>query len=266
MRHASERDVRRKTHGQNFLRSDVLADQLVESAGIRPHDLVVEVGAGSGQLTRHLAARAKHVIAIEVDPAWALKLRNDYHSDRVRVIERDVFTVDMPDVPFRVFANVPFGITTDLMHWLLDDPSTTMYAADLIVQWEVAQKRTTNGHQSLLNITWQPWWEFSLTRRLPAKTFRPIPSVDAGFLRIRRREPPFLSPHDRAAFAGFVRHGYMDRGADLRLTLGAYFTRNQWNRLSIECAFDPCAIAGDLDVWQWVTLFSLAKRVANNGP
>ncbi len=256
MRRRSEQDARRRTHGQNYLRGDRLAAQLVSDADIRAGDLVLEIGPGSGALTRHLAAQARLVIAIELAPMWARRLREEFRENpRVVVVEGDALRVPWPRERFRVVASLPFNITTAVLHRLLDHPESPLTRADLIVEWEVARKRASIDRGSLLNIGWQPWFEFHLSRRLNARLFRPVPQVDAAVLTIRRRARPLLAAADRSRFVGFVQAGYRGRGARLRQTMRPVLTEHQFWRVAQEWGFPPDATAPDLDVWQWLALF-----------
>jgi len=201
------RDERRRRLGQNFLRTD-LATALVAEAAFEVGDLVVEIGAGRGACTFALARRGVEVIALERDPYWAENLRREVGRQglaRVRVVCCDALHYEMPRRPFRVMGSLPFGATTALLRHLLDGPHSGLRRADLIVQWEVARKRAATPPTTMLSTAWAPWWSFALGRRIPADSFRPVPSVDAGVLRVVRREPPLLPDRMADAFASFVR-------------------------------------------------------------
>ena len=201
------RDERRRRLGQNFLRAE-LADRFVEAAGVTAGDLVVEIGAGSGAITAALARRGAEVVAVELDPVWADRLRRSIgraHGDRVRIVAGDFLAVPLPRRPFRVVACLPFGSTTAVLSRLLDDPHARMHRADVIVQWEVARKRGAVPASTLRSTAWAPWWEFRLGRRIPAAEFRPVPRVDGGVLVITRRDPPLLPQSMAARYQAFVR-------------------------------------------------------------
>lgn len=203
----SPRDERRRRLGQNFLRPE-RAEQLVHEAGIRGGDLVVDIGAGPGAVSLALARAGAEVVAVEVDPIWAERLRtlsSKVVAGRIRVVEADFLSFRLPARPFRVVSCIPFGVTTSILHRLLDDPCTEMRSANLIVQFEVAQKRAANPPATLLSASWAPWWEMRLGRRVPAGEFRPVPRVDAAVLAVTRRDPPLLPPHMAGAYAGFLR-------------------------------------------------------------
>jgi FkbM family methyltransferase len=133
------RDERRRRLSQNFL-PHAEAERIVAEAGVRPGELVVDIGAGSGALTLAAARRGARVIAIEVDPIWVRQLRQNpavrASRDRIRVERADVLDYPLPQTPFRVVACLPFGATTAIMRRLLDDPQVPLQRADLIVQAE----------------------------------------------------------------------------------------------------------------------------------
>jgi 23S rRNA (adenine-N6)-dimethyltransferase len=204
----TQRDERRRSLGQNFLRPE-RADQLVESAAFNAGDLVVEIGAGRGALTYALVRRGVQVVALEKDPHWADSLRREVErrgvDGAVRVVRCDALDYRLPRRPYRVIGSLPFGATTAILRHLLDDPDSFLVRADLIVQWEVARKRAVMPPSTLLSTTWAPWWSFEVVRRIPAAAFRPVPSIDAAVLRVMRRDPSLLPLHMAGPYASFVR-------------------------------------------------------------
>jgi 23S rRNA (adenine-N6)-dimethyltransferase len=205
-RRRTARDERRRALGQNFLRADV-AERFVERSGVRAGELVVEIGPGAGAVTRALLRRGAEVVAIELDPVWAARLRGTAGATRgrLRVVTADFLTVALPARPFRVVACPPFGATTALLERLLDDPRGAPARLDLIVQWDVARKRTATPPSTLRSTAWAPWWQFALGPRIPAASFRPVPRVDGGVLAITRRVPALLPDTMVDAYERFVR-------------------------------------------------------------
>jgi 23S rRNA (adenine-N6)-dimethyltransferase len=208
-RRRTARDERRRRLGQNFLLPDV-AESFVAQGSFAAGELVVEIGAGRGACTRALARRGVEVIAIERDPQWAAALRRDVAG--VRVVEGDALALRFDRLsggrPYRVLGSLPFGVTTALLRHLFDDVGRAPWRADLIVQWEVARKRAAVPPTTVVSTTWAPWWTFELVRRIPARSFRPVPAVDAGILRVTRRTPALLPERLAGGFGEFVRRAW----------------------------------------------------------
>jgi 23S rRNA (adenine-N6)-dimethyltransferase len=104
--------------GQHFLERK-LAAELVRRPLIQPHETLLEIGAGTGVLTRELSRGAASVLAIEVDPRLAGGLRRTFaETANVVVIEADALEYPLPRKPFRAFGNIPFASTTAIMRHL----------------------------------------------------------------------------------------------------------------------------------------------------
>jgi 23S rRNA (adenine-N6)-dimethyltransferase len=110
------------------------------------------------------------------------------------VIAADLRNLRLPREPYRVIANPPFGLTTDVLAKLLDRPERGPERVDLIVQKEVATKLSARPPITLRAAAWAPWWSFTLGRTVGRNAFRPSPGVDAALLTITPRRPPVLPP------------------------------------------------------------------------
>lgn len=187
---------------RHFLRSRSLAAAIVAGADLTACDLVVDIGAGSGRLTAELARVARRVVAVELDPRLAGRLRERWPN--VDVVCADALVTPLPDEPFRVVANIPFAHTSELLHRLLDDPRLPLVRADLIVEWGVAVKRGLPAPSSVSGILWGAFYELRVERKLPASAFDPPPSCDAGILVATRRARPLVAPDELPAFRRFV--------------------------------------------------------------
>jgi 23S rRNA (adenine-N6)-dimethyltransferase len=225
---------RPRARSQHALRTRELAAAIVADACIRRDHVVLDIGAGTGRLTAELARRARRVIAVELDPVLAARLRGRWPN--VEVIEGDAGELEHPREPFRVVANLPFGRTTDLLHHLLDDPATPLARADLVVEWAVAVKRGVPAPSSVNGVLWGALYETRIARRLPASAFVPPPATDAGILVFSRRERPLVDAERFAAYRRFVAQGF-------RTGVGAVASGRR------------SAQARDLDAHQWAALF-----------
>jgi 23S rRNA (adenine-N6)-dimethyltransferase len=235
----------------------------VAQAGVGPTDLVVEFGAGTGRITEALAHRAARVIAVELDAGYAEVLRGRFRGNpRVKVVEADILETPLLEAPFRVFGNLPFGLTTSILRRLLDDPSSPLARADLVVEHDVARKRSSVWPSTFATLGWQPWWEFRLLRHVPASAFEPPPSVDAGLMSITKRRPPLIAPERRGDFLKLVRAGFRQADLPVDRSLRGRIPERTWKRAARERGIRRGATATDLDVFDWVALFLLASPSA----
>ena len=240
--------ARQRVAGQHALRSSALAAELVRAAGVRPHELVLDLGAGSGVLTAALVRARARVVAIELDPVLVRRLQTRFDH----VVEDDITRVPLPREPFRVVANLPFSSTTAALKRLLD-PAVPLIQADVIVEWHLAVKRAAVWPSTRLGVEWSAWHELSVSCRLPRCCFAPQPQVDAAVLRaVRRREPLVPVEHARA-YRGFLQRGF--RNGPRAVVPGRQLTR-----LAGELGFDRAARPRDLDAAQWATLFRRGIR------
>lgn len=240
-----------RPHGRHFLRSRRLVEALVAEAGVGPGDLVLDLGAGTGALTRPLAARVGQVWAVELDASLAADLRRRFCGTTVRVVHADASRVRWPNEPFKVVANLPFGSAAAILRILLDDPAVPLVSANLVVQWELATKRAAVWPSTFAGAYWGAWYRFALVRRLPRCAFAPPPSVDAGVLRVERRAEPLVVEHSAAAYRAFVKRGFATGRPPVPPLA--------FKRLGRELGFDPHAHARDLDPAQWAALFASVR-------
>jgi 23S rRNA (adenine-N6)-dimethyltransferase len=253
-RHAHSRA--RRAFSQNFISDPAAVRRFVDAADLHPDDLVYEVGAGRGQLTGALAKACRQVIAYEVDPRMAAAVPAQ-HGVVVRT--EDFLRATDPGEPFSVIGNIPYALTSAVVDWCLRAPS--LRAATLLTQLEYARKRTGDyGRWSRLTISTWPVFEWRLAGRVARTSFRPVPRVDGGILRLARRDAPLVPPDALEVYRGFVEWGFTGIGGSLHATMA----RRYGNRRTAS-AFRATRLAPELpvgQVWpeQWLTLFRLLSR------
>jgi 23S rRNA (adenine-N6)-dimethyltransferase len=241
----------RSPSGRHYLTPRVAAE-LVRDFEVRPDELVVEIGAGTGRLTRELARTGATVLAIELDEAPATHvLRAARAWKNVYVRQDDVLDVALPGTPFRAVGNIPFGITTDLLRTLIQGSAAERI--DLIVQREVARKRAA-GRGNVLAVLWAGAWQLEVRRTIDARSFHPTPGVDAAWLAGKRRAVPLVERDEAAAFERFVRAAFRRANAPVSQATGLSRPR------LIAASVDPRSRIRDLPVEQWLAAFRAARR------
>jgi 23S rRNA (adenine-N6)-dimethyltransferase len=241
--------------GQNFL-VDRSVIATIEDLVARTAGPIIEIGPGDGALTIPLSRYGRPMTAVELDPRRAHRLAHRLAGrtpGNVAVVNADVLRFRFPRHPHVIVGNVPFHLTTSILRRIL--PADHWQAAILLVQWEVARRRAGVGGASMLTAAWWPWHEFELHHRVPARSFRPVPSVDGGLLTITRRAVPLVS--ERGPYQEFVRQVFTGRGRGLGEILGRTGRLDRpavhdWMR---HARVPPRALPKDLTAAQWASLW-----------
>lgn len=135
----------KKSLGQNFLVNESIALEIVDGADVGSNDIVLEIGPGVGSLTRYLLARAKKVVAVELDKnAIPLLKNNTKEFDNLEIMNADILKVDLAEVfecqsGIKVVANLPYYITSPILMHLLEN-DFGMESITVMVQKEVGER------------------------------------------------------------------------------------------------------------------------------
>ena len=182
--------MRNPNLSQHFLRSPRLALILIGHSNLKKRDTVIEIGAGSGDITGALAHRVKQVVAIEPDHITANKLRENLKKrdiQNVKIIEKDFLDCKLPSTPYKVFSNPPFHLSSKIIHKLIesDNPPESFY---LILQKQFALKLLNTDRHYTSQLGLQLIQKYQTKIRLPLKPtdFTPPPAVPTVFFEAKK--------------------------------------------------------------------------------
>lgn len=251
----------KKRLGQHFLINRGVLQRVVDTAEISPDEVVVEVGPGTGILTRELASRAGTVIAVELDRTLAERLQAEFAgAPSVRIVQADVLDWDPPARPYKVVANLPYYITAPVLrHFLAGvSPPTRMVA---MVQYEVAKTLTASpGEMSLLAIAVQFYGKPELVAAVSPGSFNPPPKVRSAIIRVDTYTSTPVDVPSAEAFFRTVRAGFSARRKQLRnaLAQGLGVAASQASDLLQQAGIDPQRRAETLSLDEWASLTRIA--------
>ena len=185
----------KKSLGQNFLQDPSVHQRIVKHLAPKPGDTFIEIGPGTGLLTKHLLdSPMKKLIAFELDDRAVPLLKEEFASEgqRFEVIQEDILKVDLDAVSekegakLRVVGNIPYYITSPILFKLLDERD---YVSDatLLVQLEVAERLTADPRTKeygIPTVLANFFGEVKYLFKVPAGAFKPKPNVDSAVIQI----------------------------------------------------------------------------------
>lgn len=257
----------RRELSQSFLRSRSLAASLVAHSSISSGDLVVEIGPGRGMLTRELAQNSRRVIAVEIDSELLRELQPEFEDEaNVELIRGDFLRFPLPAVDYKVFSNIPFSRTAEIVRRLIEaiNPPSE---AHLIVQREAGERFAGRPYapENTASLLIKPWWHVEITRRLRRTDFVPAPTVEPVVLWLARRAMPLVPDAESKLYRKFIRQSFGRHGSSIRQCLNRVLTRRQLRRLARDLRFDLSDPPSALHFDQWLGLFrflsSLNRRI-----
>lgn len=261
----------KKSLGQNFLVDENVARQIVQAAHVSRETSVIEIGPGTGALTRHLVAAAGHVYAVELDPRMIEILRKSLQDTNApTLIHADVLKVDFEEIlqsdprPYSVLGNLPYYITSHAIRKILETPRKPTCVV-LMVQYEVARRMTAQPDEmSLLALGAQFYGKTEFLFHVKRGAFYPQPNVDSAVVRIT---PHDVMPDANAdAMFAIAKAGFSQPRKQLRNTLasGLKLEREQTAEWLLRAKIDPARRPETLSVDDWVRLARLHKAVSMN--
>jgi len=222
--------IAKKSLGQHFLTCQWVVDTLIKSAELSLSDTVLEIGPGTGILTRALAQHSKKVIAIEKDEGLARQLKEKLALGGIKNVEviagdiLKIFPEILPAVDFKIVANIPYYLTGRLLRLIFEKeprPKTVV----LTIQKEVALRITAQPpDMNLLALSVQAFGKPKIIKTIPKECFSPKPKVESAIISISDiSDKFFISNHiSPDLFFRVARTAFSKKRKMLRHTLGAF--------------------------------------------
>lgn len=247
--------------GQNFLSDDTILAGIADAAGIPEHASMLEVGPGLGSLTRHLAERAKRVVAVELDKDLVPVLRKEFASvPNVEIVQGDIleFRPDdyFNDGDYYVAANIPYYITSAVIRHLLEGKARPKRLA-LTVQKEVAERIcAAPGKLSLLTLSVQVYGTARIPMIIPSTAFYPEPNVDSAVVEIELYDEPLIPQEKTEDFFALAKAGFGQKRKTLRNSLSSnlHLSSAETETRLQKAGIDPMRRAETLTIEEWKKL------------
>jgi len=260
-----------RSRGQNFLTKGEVYDEIIEAAGLKKEDVVLEVGPGLGFLTMELAKQAKKVIAVELDDKLCDVLQyrlKEQEVKNVEVINENILDIVDDKLKMlnvnKVVANLPYNITSVFLRNFL----SSKYRPEMMVlmlQKEVAERIIAKpGKMSLLATSVQFYAEPEILKYVPANNFFPRPEVDSAVIKLRINLPAGKAGNldlriKEKEFFRLVKIGFSSRRKMLKNNLanGYHISQAEAAEKIVKAGFNAKVRAQELSVEDWGKLLNI---------
>jgi 16S rRNA (adenine1518-N6/adenine1519-N6)-dimethyltransferase len=267
---SSERFQHKKSLGQNFLTSDVVPRWLTEAGEVIATDTILEIGPGTGALTKSLLATGATVVAVEADARAVIILETTFAgeiaSGKLRLHHADARTLDVTNLGlkgggFKVVANIPYYLSGFLLRTLLEgthQPTTLVF----LMQKEVVTRIARDPKESILSLSVKAFGVPKYIKTVTRGHFNPPPKVDSAILQVTHiSRANFTDATEPAIFFNLLHLGFGQK----RKQLLSNFT-NLYDRETLTSVFETLQIAQGaraetIPLATWLALTRTLKKI-----
>ncbi len=249
-----------KKLGQNFLIDKNILDKIIQSSHLTKNDIVLEIGAGIGTLTRELAETAKKVIAIEKDKRLVELLKISLAKFKnLEILQGDIMKfLPPPEKNYKIVANLPYNIALPIIRKFIEEKNSPQEMI-LMLQKEVAQK-ICSGKSSLPKIAIELYAKSEILFFVPKESFWPMPKVDGAVIKITdiQKNVPKV---DKDLFFKILKAGFAHPRKTIlnNLSKKLDIEKEKVNSWLENSKINPKKRAEDLTLKNWLTLVQNSK-------
>ena len=244
----------KKSFGQNFLADKSVVKKIIDAAEIVKGESVLEIGPGTGVLTKALVEAGADVTAIEADDDLIDGLQDSF-GDSIHLYRADALSYPLGDLvqdgEYKLVANIPYNITSDLLKkFLSTSPKPSRMV--IMVQREVADRIVAKpSKMSLLSVVCQVYADCKKVTNVPAGAFRPMPKVDSAVVRLDLKECVDCEKVIKIAKAGFSSRR---KQLHKNLSSAGFGGSDVIKELLEKLGLDPKIRAENLSIDRWIEL------------
>ncbi|HRH24590.1 MAG TPA: 16S rRNA (adenine(1518)-N(6)/adenine(1519)-N(6))-dimethyltransferase RsmA [Candidatus Paceibacterota bacterium] len=252
----------KKSLGQNFLMHARIAERIADAALLTANDTVLEIGPGTGMLTRPLLARARRVVAVEADHTLIATLEETFATEikekKLTLVYGDIRAFDPASIgePYALVANIPYYITGEIIRSFLG-ATHAPFTMTLLVQKEVAERIARSKKESILSLAVKVYGDPKYSFTVPRGAFLPAPNVDSAVLTITNIKNPFSSKNTETFFFDLLHAGFAHKRKLLIRNLEAVADASLLTTAFAEASISEKARAEDLSLATWKKLAQL---------
>jgi 16S rRNA (adenine1518-N6/adenine1519-N6)-dimethyltransferase len=260
----NERFEHKKSLGQHFLNSEYVPKIMCDAASLEKGDLVVEIGPGTGILTKEILKRGASVIAVEADPRAIASLEGTFTEEiaqqRLTIIHADARKLNLASLgvqpnKYKVVANIPYYISGLLFRTFLDSdiqPSTLVF----LVQKELAERIARDPKESLLSLSVKVFGDVSYVSTIKRGHFTPPPKVDSAIVAVTNINDDFFKNIEKSLFFNVIKAGFASKRKQLAPNLKAIYPPTITKEALVNINLSEASRAEDLSLSDWDQLLT----------
>ena len=264
--------IPKKSLGQNLLVNQGVLNKIIVAAEIKKDDIILEVGPGTGNLTKKLASAAKEVIAVEKDGRLIDQLKTKFSENgNVKIIEGDILEFNpeaysLKSGEYKIVANIPYYITSHFLRIIFESAGWRMAQPKLIVlmiQKEVAQRIMAKPpHMNLLALSVQFYAEPKIISSVSRGSFQPMPKVDSAIIKLETRDTRHETREKQEKLFEIIRAGFSEKRKQLIGNLAKNFgaTKEKIKNILSSAGIKENARAENLSLEEWQKLAKLLQN------
>ncbi len=237
----------KKSLGQHFLKSDRALKKIIEAAELDRKDFVLEIGPGTGILTKKLLETGASVVAVEKDDELFTLLEKTFAKEiedkKLVLVHDDILDFEPRNYKltagnYKLVANIPYNITGEILRKFLESECAPGRII-LLVQKEVAERiLARDGKESILSVSVRAYGDAKIVDKVLAGSFVPRPSVDSAIIKIDNISKKFFENLEEKKVFEIVRVGFAFKRKKLKSNLikkfGEEKVSSAFNKLGIE--------------------------------
>ncbi|MBU0503146.1 MAG: 16S rRNA (adenine(1518)-N(6)/adenine(1519)-N(6))-dimethyltransferase RsmA [Candidatus Omnitrophota bacterium] len=253
----------KKRFGQNFLVDQNIRRKIIASCAFSSSDIVLEIGAGKGEMTGLVAEKTASVYALEIDRDLYPQLKENLKNlSNVRLFNQDILKFDFQKhfgsakSKIKAFGNIPYYITTPIIEYLLENRSK-VDVVFLTVQKEFARRIVSlegSKDYGSLSCFIQYFTCPKIVFMIKRSCFRPMPKVDSCLIRLDIRATPAVNVKNEEKLFTIIRAAFNQRRKTLRNSLENLATQDNLNIFFAEHNIDPNIRPQDLSLDSFASL------------
>lgn len=244
---------------QNFIKDPFVVKELLNASSIHSSDLVIEIGPGRGIITKELINRAKEVIAVEKDPDLYQSLIEKFKEiSNLEIFNKDFLNYTLPNKPYKVFSNIPFNITAEIIDKFLKSPNkpTEIY---LILQTEAAQKYTGSQIETQSSILAKIFYDIEILGEIDRTAFTPKPQINISLIKFVLKNQSLIDFENYQQFRDFIIYGFNQWKGDIFNAYKKVFSYQQFKSINKNLKINQLK-PSQLTLSQWLNFFDTYQK------